>query len=216
MGKVIPVTIRDKIATAPKDALYVCGNSDFVIQFDFDDEWSGVDVKTARFVYNGRHQDKVFEGSICPVPVISNTYSFHVGVFASNLRTTTAARIPCKKSILCGSGSPDTPPPDVYAQIIEMLNARVNINQGQGNAGNLLYVREDGMLVPLTLGDGLEIVDGVLRVTGAITPQTEIIFEDAGGGMVTMSGTEFVRQADGAVMIDGAIFTDQGGIVLIN
>lgn len=121
--RIIPVAVRERIATAPKDALYVCGNSDYVIRFDFDDEWAAHNTKTARFVYNGTHEDKIFDGNECPVPVISNTYSFDVGVFAGNLRTTTAAYIPCKKSILCKSGSPSAPPPDVYAQIMEKLNS---------------------------------------------------------------------------------------------
>ena len=34
-------------------------------------------------------------------------------------------------------------------------------------AGHLLYVAEDGSIAPLALGDGLEIVDGKLTVTGA-------------------------------------------------
>ncbi len=122
MGKVIPVIVRDKIAAAPKDALYVCGNSDFTIEFDFDEGWNEHDFKTARFTYNGTYQDVVFEGIMCPVPIITNTHSFKVGAFAGNLETTTAAYVSAKKSILCGSGVPDDPPPDVYAQIIQMLN----------------------------------------------------------------------------------------------
>lgn len=122
MSKVIPVTVRDKIATAPDDALYVCGNSDFAIKFDFDGEWDAYDTKTARFTYNGTYQDKVFSGDECPVPVISDTYSFKVGVFAGNLKTTTPAHVNAKKSILCGSGSPAAPSLDVYAQIMEKLN----------------------------------------------------------------------------------------------
>ena len=123
MERVIHVTVRDKIATAPKDALYVCGNSDFTVLFDFDADWDGYDVKTARFKYNGTYQDKVFEGDECPVPVISDTYSIKVGVFAGNLKTSTEAYIPAKKSVLCGSGSPAAPSPDVYAQIMEKLNS---------------------------------------------------------------------------------------------
>lgn len=123
MGKVIPVTVRDKIAAAQRDALYVCGNSDFTIEFDFDADWNEHNVKTARFTYNGTYQDKVFEGNVCPVPIITNTHSFKVGVFAGSLETTTAAYVSAKKSILCGSGSPAAPAPDVYAQIMEMLNA---------------------------------------------------------------------------------------------
>lgn len=88
---------------------------------------------------------------------------------------------------------------------------------GAEHAGKLMHVDKDGFLKPLTLGDGLEIEDGVLRVTGVIAPETQIIFEDAGGGIVRMSGVEFAAQADSAVLIGGATFTDHGdGVVLIN
>ena len=122
MERVIPVTVRRKIASAKKDALYVCGNSDFTILFDFDSQWDADDFKTARFTYNGIYQDVVFEGNECPIPVISDTHSFRVGVFAGNLHTTTAAYVSCKKSILCEGGVPADPMPDVYEQIIQMLN----------------------------------------------------------------------------------------------
>lgn len=128
MEHIINVTIRDKIATAPKDALYVCGNSDFVVIFDFDGEWNQFDVKTARFIYNDNYTDVVFQGNQCCIPIISGTHSIKVGVFAGDLSTTTPAHIGAKKSILCDAGSPAAPSDDVYAQIMEML-------QGSGGGG---------------------------------------------------------------------------------
>ena len=125
----IAVSVRRKIAEAEKDALYVCGNSDFVIVFDLDEDWDEHETKTARFTWNGGRQDVIFEGNECPVPVISNTYSFGVGIFAGNLETSTPARVPCKKSILCSGGPPHDPPPDVYAQIMAMLSAGASDEQ---------------------------------------------------------------------------------------
>lgn len=121
--RLISVDVHDKIAVPQGNALYVCGNSDYVIRFGFDTEWDGYDKKTARFEYGGTYQDVVFTGNECHVPIISDTYNFNVGVYAGNLHTTTPAYIPCKKSILCGSGVPADPMPDVYAQIMEKLNA---------------------------------------------------------------------------------------------
>lgn len=109
MERVIPIRIRDKIATAPKNAVYVCGNSDYTIKFDFDDEWEGFNEKTARFVYNGQFTEMIFSGNVCPVPIISNTYAFEVGVYAGNLSTTTKAYVPATKSVLCGSEVPAEP-----------------------------------------------------------------------------------------------------------
>ena len=118
------VTIRDKIATYAEMRPYVCGNSDYVIHFDMDEEWAAHETKTARFVkQDGTYQDQVFTGNDCPVPVISNTFSIRVGVYAGDLHTTTPAYIPAKKSILCGSGLPQAPLDDVYAQIMKMIDA---------------------------------------------------------------------------------------------
>ena len=121
LNKTINVTVRAKIATTTNDTEYICGNSDFIIVFELDPEWNKFNMKTARFVYNGKHQDIVFTGNECPVPVISNTHNIRVGLFAGDLHTTTPAYIPAKKSILCDSGSPEAPSKDVYAQIMELI-----------------------------------------------------------------------------------------------
>lgn len=126
--KTIKVTVRDKIALASA-VEYVCGNSDFVVEFDFDAEWDAHDIKTARFVYNGTYTDVVFSGNQCPVPVISNTAAVKIGVFAGNLQTTTPAYVDAKKSILCENGAPADPPADVYNQIIDLANETKAIAQ---------------------------------------------------------------------------------------
>lgn len=121
MPEMMNITVRNKIATKTDNVAYVCGNSDYVINFDFDSEWDAYDTKTARFAHDGQHTDVVFAGNQCNVPIITNTYAFHVGVFAGDLHTTTAARVPCRKSILCGSGAPANHTPDVYDQLMERM-----------------------------------------------------------------------------------------------
>lgn len=118
----INVTVSDKIATADHDALYVCGNSDYAIVFDFDSEWDEYESKTARFSHDGVFMDVVFHGNVCPVPVLSDIFGFVVGVFAGNLCTTTPAYVPARKSILCDGGSPAAPPDDVYSQLMARIN----------------------------------------------------------------------------------------------
>ena len=119
---VILVTIRDKVATADK-TVYVCGNSGFTVNFDFDSEWDELEVKTARFICDdASYVDVLFSGTVCPVPVLSNTHRVRVGVYAGNLVTTTPAYITASKSILCDGGTPADPPDDVYNQLMEKLN----------------------------------------------------------------------------------------------
>ena len=52
-------------------------------------------------------------------------------------------------------------------------------NYGAGNAGNLLYIGADGKAIPLRLGEGLEIVDGVLKITATIEDDTTAVLGKA-------------------------------------
>lgn len=120
---IINVNVTDKIARAEKHDPLVCGNSDYIIDFTFDEEWDGYQAKTARFIFDDRsYIDVVFDGDQCPVPVLKNTHDVIVGVYAGNLRTTTPAYLHAQRSILCGSGVPADPDPDVYTQLMAMLN----------------------------------------------------------------------------------------------
>ena len=121
MPKIV-ISVRDKRAAASRDALIVCGNSDYEVEFVFDEEWAAYPVKTARFIWNGQAQDTVFEGDTCPIPVLIGTDICAVGVFAGALRTTTPAYIPAARSITCLGGTPSPPSENVYAQIMALLN----------------------------------------------------------------------------------------------
>lgn len=117
----INIMIKNKIATKSNNVTYICDNSDYVINFDFDDEWDVYDTKTARFAYGGQYTDIIFVGNRCDVPVITNTYAFHIGVFAGDLHTTTPVRVPCRKSILSSASIHVDPTPDVYDQLMELI-----------------------------------------------------------------------------------------------
>lgn len=123
MDHVIHVHVIDKIAHVVGDPLYVCGNSDYTVKFDFDVEWAGHETKTARFVKNNKEYiDVVFTGDQCAMPILENTPSVRIGVYAGNLCTTTAAVVNAQRSILCGSGAPADPHPDVYAQVMQKMD----------------------------------------------------------------------------------------------
>ena len=117
----IVVTVADKIAMSD-GTTYVCDNDhNYVIRFELDAEWDTEPVKTARFRYGSKYFDKVFTGDEVYVPRISGVYRFEVGVYAGNLRASTAAVITCRKSVLGSSGTQEEPQPDVYGQIMTML-----------------------------------------------------------------------------------------------
>lgn len=116
------VIVRGKIAQGVKGQYAVCENSDYTVKFDFDDDWRSQKYKTARFIWNDKYEDVVFEGDECSLPIVSDTYCLKVGVFAGDLQTTTPAIIVMKKSILCGSATAEKPSEDVYSQIMALLN----------------------------------------------------------------------------------------------
>lgn len=120
---ILHVDIKNKKATySRRDGEIICGNKDYRIQFTFDEEWEAYPVKTARFISAQGYKDVIFEGNEVAVPAVYNSFSVQVGVFAGDLRTTTGADIPCLKSILSQGGAPADPTPDVYAQIMALLN----------------------------------------------------------------------------------------------
>ena len=137
----ISITVKNKVARADR-AIIICDNSDYTAVFDFDDEWSAYETKTARFVYGGTYTDVVFTGNSCPIPEIHDSRSLSVGVYAGDLHTTTPAYISCVPSILCGNGIPADPTPDVYAQIMELLNKESGIwYPAVDDAGNMSWTR---------------------------------------------------------------------------
>ncbi len=96
------INVLDKRAhymDAPTDI--ICGNSDYTIRFSFDEEWAGIDEKTARFIWDGTYADRPIVDGVCEAPVLHNTSRVQVGVYGGNLHTTSPAVIFCQKSILC-------------------------------------------------------------------------------------------------------------------
>lgn len=124
--KNINIIVENKRATVVGSPVIVCGNSDYTVTFQLDNEWSLTGPKTARFVYvqDGyvQHTDVPFSGNTVAVPVLANVTSVKVGLFEGDLCTTTPARIACDASIRCGSGAPQDPDPDVYDQIMALFS----------------------------------------------------------------------------------------------
>lgn len=59
------VDMRDKVARLIRGGFIICDNSDYVVNFTFDEEWDESDIKTARFIYGDTYEDVVFEGNSC-------------------------------------------------------------------------------------------------------------------------------------------------------
>lgn len=107
----IKITIANKHCTVHDAPVIVCGNPDYTILFEFDEEWDQVAEKYARFSYvrGGRrlYQDAKLTGDTVAVPPMHGIKELQVGVYSEGIATTTPGRIFCEKSILCDTHTPD-------------------------------------------------------------------------------------------------------------
>ena len=110
MSKILHVNVANKAATYQnRDGAIVCGNSDYLLEFSFDEEWAAYQKKTARFEWAGKYEDVEFEGDTCQVPVIKNTTKVFVGVYVGeepedeSMLSSTRCEIPCNLSVRCGA-----------------------------------------------------------------------------------------------------------------
>ena len=62
----IQIAVRNKIARQENNTVYVCGSGDYTVRFAFDEEWDGLDLKTARFQTENLELDVLFRGESCP------------------------------------------------------------------------------------------------------------------------------------------------------
>lgn len=126
MGKNIPVRVEKRMAWTGWPGYIVCGNTGYTITFTFDQEWDGVEAKTARFKFRTDegmgHTDQPFTGDTVEVPVLSNIREVQVGVFAGDLTTTTGATIRCVPSIRCNSGESTEYEKERFDELMQLFN----------------------------------------------------------------------------------------------
>ena len=164
----IHITVRDRVPTITAGEDVISHNSDYVAEFEFDEEWQDK-VKTVYFVCeDGSYQAVVMSGDSCDVPMMAGEHRrIFVGVQAGSaekpsvLKTTRPCCLKVKDSIADYLGQPiPDPTPDVYQQIMAMLN-------------NLTTPKwEMVQNKPFeSLGDGLSVENGVLSAEGGGSPE---------------------------------------------
>ena len=148
------IAILSRITMPEAGIELVCNNPTDTIRFEFDEEWSGIAAKTARFSWDGKYKDVPFSGNMVEVPEIYQTNHVYVGVFADNIAST-PAKVKCRYSIKCLGGKVVPPSEDVYAEIIALINAGINANDGVGVSS--AFLGEDGHLfITLTTGESID------------------------------------------------------------
>lgn len=122
----IKIDVKNKIVTGEivgDDKEIICGNSDYVVNFTFDEEWENEKIKTMRIRFDvGGYQDVVFQGDSCDLPPLFDVSSIEIGLHAGDLHSTTGAKFKCRKSILCGIDLAVPPPKDPYSQLLKMIS----------------------------------------------------------------------------------------------
>ena len=125
MDKTFVVSVKSKQAKNLSKIPYVCGNTDYGVAFDFDEDWDQYPIKTARFVAaDGKVYEQTVTDDRCTFPQIMDTFRVELGVYAGDLVTTTPAVVECLRSIRSGTGdTPEVPEPDRYDAMMEAINA---------------------------------------------------------------------------------------------
>lgn len=144
----IPIIVRNKRANLvnPNEEPLVCGNNDYQLVFDFDEEWANFPVKTAMFVYGDQSVPVVFEGNVCNGIAIEKSNECAIGVFAGDIRTTTGVFLGCVLSIRDLGNPPKAPTPDVYNQIMDLLQKAIQAHTELpvgGHKGDFLKKKSD-------------------------------------------------------------------------
>ena len=102
----IKIKIRDKRAGGT--GTVICGNSDYTVAWDLDQEWTPYDTKTMRVnLADGTYQDVVFAGDTAALPTLSALI----------------VRVRCGKALsvrLMMEDAADMPNPDSFAQAGKM------------------------------------------------------------------------------------------------
>lgn len=122
----IDIIIRNKTASAVNPPCIVCGNSDYNVKFNFDEEWQAHNSKIGVFAYNRcgewRSENVLFEGDTCPVPALHGVRSVWIGVTAGDVRTSTPADVPCRMGATDFSDTTEKPSADIWGQILDKLD----------------------------------------------------------------------------------------------
>lgn len=99
---------------------FIGDNADYKAVFIFDEEWNG-HIKTARFIQNEQYVEKILEDDKCDIPVeVLKQGTLKVGVYTPEM-VTTPCEVYIRQSIKEFDGATAEPTPDVYSQIIKMI-----------------------------------------------------------------------------------------------
>lgn len=131
----ISITVTDKRPVCTAGTTVVCDNSDYVVHWDLDEEWSAYDSKTMRIVYmDSTYADTVFAGNSVALPPVTVPGVVQIGLYAGDIHTSRMALLRALPSVRSASGAPANPTPDVYDQLMELIKGLGGVGMGIAGA----------------------------------------------------------------------------------
>lgn len=137
----INITVAHKVAVSDTQSI-VCDNSDYMVNWTLDDEWSAYDTKTMRAIYmDGTFEDKVFSGDTIALPVCTVPGVVQIGLFAGDIRASRMAILRALPSVRSAAGAPKDPDKSVYDQLMERMAQLETSDWAQNDPTAKDYVR---------------------------------------------------------------------------
>ena len=168
----IKIKISNKIALCRKRYL-ISSNENYIVTFEFDEEWESHQAKTARFIFDSQYVDVAFVGNSVAVPKVPACDSLGIGVFSDGLAST-AADVGCVLSVK------DYPAEEVgeltndqYETLLSLLNEldlrQIKTIERVEKTVKIIYTDNTSSVFPIYDGVSVESCtveeDGTLSVT---------------------------------------------------
>lgn len=129
-NNILTVVVRNKVPTVDYGEVLVADNSEYRIRFDLDSEWDSTPVRTARFIIGEWTTDSSFIGDTVRLPLLpSGAHEVGIGLYAGELRTTSAARVPVMDSVFVRSGSTPAEAAEIERQRAEAQRAAAELER---------------------------------------------------------------------------------------
>ncbi len=102
----LTIAVRNKVPYVSFGDYIVSDNTDCEVFFDLDSDWDGLAYKTARVIMDGVPIDIAFTGNSLTLPRLpASLREFKIGLYAGELKTTSAAEVRIVPSIIDQTGS---------------------------------------------------------------------------------------------------------------
>nr|DAG62144.1 MAG TPA: hypothetical protein [Caudoviricetes sp.] len=138
----INITVTDKRPVCTAGTTIVCDNSDYIVHWDLDAEWSAYDTKTMRVIYmDSTYADTVFTGDSVALPPVPVPGCVQIGLYAGDIHTSRMALLRALLSVRSASGAPANPTPDVYDQLMERMAQIENPDWDQNDPTAKDYIK---------------------------------------------------------------------------